>query len=57
VLTQAGILARRPAGVSVGYRIADPAILALCEQACDSLAEEFIRRGLRPRRLVSKPRS
>ena len=37
ILTQAGILSRKPSGVSVYYEIADPIIFELCELACDRL--------------------
>ncbi len=37
VLTDAGILARRKDGNHVYYRIADGAVLGLCEQVCGSL--------------------
>ncbi len=38
ILTQAGILSRKPLGVSVYYEIADPTIFKLCELACDRLS-------------------
>jgi DNA-binding transcriptional ArsR family regulator len=38
ILTQAGILSRKPSGVSVYYEIADPIIFELCELACDRLS-------------------
>lgn len=57
ILAQAGILARRPAGVSVFYSIADPAIFVLCEQVCGSLAGEFARLGLRPTKQMPAPAS
>ena len=37
VLVDAGMLARRKAGTTVHYRIADDAVFALCEQICGSL--------------------
>jgi DNA-binding transcriptional ArsR family regulator len=37
VLTDSGMLARRKDGNHVYYRIADPAVFALCEQICGSL--------------------
>jgi len=38
ILTQAGILSRKPSGVSVYYEIADPIIFELCELACNRLS-------------------
>ena len=38
ILTQAGIISRRPQGVSVYYEIADPLIFSLCDLVCDRLA-------------------
>ncbi len=37
MLTQAGIVQRRPQGVSVYYEITDPTIFELCELVCQSL--------------------
>jgi len=45
VLAEAGILSRRKAGVSVFYRIADPAIFDLCRHVCGGLQREFRRKG------------
>ena len=41
VLSDAGILARRKDGNHVYYRIADPAVLGLCEQVCGSLQHQL----------------
>lgn len=41
VLNQAGILSRRPSGVSVYYEIIDPLIFQLCDLVCDRLAERW----------------
>jgi DNA-binding transcriptional ArsR family regulator len=38
ILTQAGIVSRKPLGVSVYYEIADPMIFNLCELVCDRLS-------------------
>jgi DNA-binding transcriptional ArsR family regulator len=38
ILAQAGIVSRKPVGVSVYYEIADPLIFNLCELVCDRLA-------------------
>lgn len=38
MLTQAGMVTRRPKGISVFYEIADPIIFELCELVCDRLA-------------------
>ena len=45
VLTEAGILGRRKVGVSVFYRIADPAVFDLCRHVCGGLEREFRRKG------------
>ena len=45
VLAEAGILSRRKVGVSVFYRIADPAIFDLCRHVCGGLQREFRRKG------------
>ncbi len=37
ILTQAGIVARQPQGVSVYYQIADQIIFELCELVCQRL--------------------
>ncbi|MCB1125136.1 MAG: winged helix-turn-helix transcriptional regulator [Verrucomicrobiae bacterium] len=47
VLADAGILARRRAGTCVFYRIADPAIMVLCETVCGSLQKQFARQAER----------
>lgn len=49
VLAEAGVLARRRAGTCVFYRIADPAIMRLCETVCGSLQEQFARQAERSR--------
>jgi ArsR family transcriptional regulator len=41
VLADAGILGRRKAGNHVHYRIADEAVLTLCEDVCGSLRQRF----------------
>ena len=41
MLADAGILSRRKSGVSVFYRIADPAIFELCNHVCGSLAQQL----------------
>ena len=41
VLTQAGMVERKPEGVSVFYEIADPTIFALCDLVCDRLVEQL----------------
>jgi ArsR family transcriptional regulator len=41
VLADAGILGRRKEGNRVYYRIADEAVLGLCEQVCGSLQEQL----------------
>lgn len=40
-LVEAGILARRKEGLSVYYRIADPAIFKLCDQVCGGIARQM----------------
>lgn len=45
ILAEAGILSRRKAGVSVFYRIADPAIFDLCRHVCGGLQREFRRKA------------
>lgn len=37
ILTEAGILRRRKAGLNVFYSIADPTIFSLCDHVCHSL--------------------
>jgi DNA-binding transcriptional ArsR family regulator len=41
VLATAGILARRKDGNHVYYRIADVAVLGLCQQVCGSLEQQL----------------
>ncbi|WP_348539971.1 MULTISPECIES: metalloregulator ArsR/SmtB family transcription factor [Spirulina sp. CCY15215] len=41
ILTQAGILTRKPVGVSVYYEISDPMIFDLCELVCDRLTDRI----------------
>jgi DNA-binding transcriptional ArsR family regulator len=41
VLLQAGIVARRKAGTSALYRIADEGVYALCEQVCGGLQAQI----------------
>ncbi len=43
VLTQQGLVTRESRGVSAYYRIADPAIYALCDLVCDSIARRLER--------------
>ena len=45
ILTEAGILARTKRGVSVFYRIADPAIFDLCRHVCGSLEKQLAEQG------------
>lgn len=40
-LVDAGVLSRRKAGISVFYRIADPAIFKMCELVCGGLARRL----------------
>lgn len=42
ILHEAGLLARRQAGTTVYYAIADPTVFALCEVVCSSLHERFL---------------
>lgn len=49
ILAEAGVLARRREGTCVFYRIADPAIMVLCETVCGSLQEQFARQAERSR--------
>lgn len=44
-LAEAGIVARRREGVSVIYRIADPAIFQLCDCVCGSLRRRLAEQG------------
>jgi DNA-binding transcriptional ArsR family regulator len=37
ILTQAGIVKRRPEGVMVIYEIVDPILFQLCDLVCDRL--------------------
>lgn len=41
LLAERGIVTRESRGTSVWYRIADPAIYALCDLVCGSLARNF----------------
>ena len=41
VLVDAGMLARRKDGTHSYYRVADPAVFALCEQVCGSLQTQL----------------
>jgi len=41
LLTEARVLARRKGGNRVYYRIADEAVLALCEEVCGSLRQQL----------------
>jgi DNA-binding transcriptional ArsR family regulator len=41
LLAERGIVTRESRGTSVWYRIADPAIYALCDLVCGSLARSF----------------
>ena len=41
VLAEAGVVARRKRGNHAFYRIADPAVLGLCEQVCGSLEQQL----------------
>lgn len=41
VLTQAGMVKRKPQGVSVFYEIVDPTIFELCDLVCDRLLEQL----------------
>lgn len=43
-LTQAGMLRRRKAGVSVYYAIADDSAFTLCDVVCAGLQEQFVAR-------------
>ena len=41
LLAQRGMVVRESRGTSVYYRIADPAIYALCDLVCGSIARKF----------------
>ncbi|MEO0853861.1 MAG: metalloregulator ArsR/SmtB family transcription factor [Cyanobacteria bacterium J06648_11] len=41
ILAQAGMVTRRPEGVSAYYSISDPVIFDLCELVCDRLADRL----------------
>ena len=41
VLLQAGIVARRKAGTSARYSVADPGVFELCEQVCGGLQSQL----------------
>ncbi|MCC0177176.1 helix-turn-helix transcriptional regulator [Waterburya agarophytonicola K14] len=41
LLTQAGILARKPQGVSVYYEVSDPLTFELCELVCDRIYQRM----------------
>ena len=43
LLTQHGLVARESRGTSVYYRIADPAVYALCDLVCDNIATRYER--------------
>jgi ArsR family transcriptional regulator len=45
-LIDAGILARRKEGLSVFYKVSDPAIFKLCDQVCGSLAKQLQARAM-----------
>jgi DNA-binding transcriptional ArsR family regulator len=52
-LTHAGLVEARRDGTRVFYRVADPAVLRICDAVCDSLvarAREEKRRGIEARR-------
>ena len=44
-LARAGIIGRRKQGVSVFYRIIDPAIFQICDQVCGSLQRDLSRQA------------
>ena len=56
VLREAELVVGEPRGVSVYYRIADPAVFRICETVCDSLEKTLDRRlsGLRQGRQALK---
>ncbi|MEL6500646.1 MAG: metalloregulator ArsR/SmtB family transcription factor [Cyanobacteria bacterium J06607_15] len=41
LLTQAGILSRKPQGVSVYYEVSDPLTFELCELVCDRIYQRM----------------
>lgn len=41
ILAQAGIVSRKPKGVSVYYQLADPMIFELCELVCQRLETQL----------------
>lgn len=41
LLTQAGIVERRPDGINVYYAIANPMVFSLCDLACNALAAQM----------------
>ena len=43
-LAEAGIVSRRKEGLSVLYRVADPAIFKLCSQVCDGIRSDLSRK-------------
>jgi DNA-binding transcriptional ArsR family regulator len=42
LLAEAGVLARRKEGTCVYYRLADEAVVALCEQVCGSVEQRLL---------------
>lgn len=40
VLHDAGIVARRPEGTAVYYRVVDPSLMLMCSQVCDRLRQQ-----------------
>ncbi|NCJ05951.1 metalloregulator ArsR/SmtB family transcription factor [Synechococcales cyanobacterium C] len=45
VLTQAGMLARQPSGVSAYYEIVDPLVFELCESVCNSISDRMVQKA------------
>ena len=45
VLSSEGFVARRKAGTSALYRIADPAVFELCEQVCSGIEAQLSQLG------------
>ena len=43
LMTQQGFVERESRGTSVYYRIADPAVYALCDLVCDNIAKQYER--------------
>lgn len=41
LMTNAGLVARRPEGLQVFYRLADPVVEKLCHLVCETIYEEF----------------